>query len=88
MQLPNNAWTLVATAPTLLEMQNVGVSRIAYVFAASLPGPTAIALDSDEHFILGPGSPPYVYRGAALGLNCYARALGPKTGLLTVNKAP
>lgn len=88
MNLPNDQWTLIATSPTLLEMQNTGKTRIAYAFAASLPGPTDINLETDEHFILAPGSEPYIYRGAALGTNVYGRNLGPGTGQLALRKAP
>ena len=88
MQLENDEWLLIATSPTLLEMQNTGVTRIAYVFAASLPAPGDIVLESDEHFVLHPGSEPYIYRGAALGTNVYGRSLGAKAGQLSLRKAP
>lgn len=94
MQLSNTAWTLIATSPTLLEMQNVGEVRIAYAYGSALPqsdvplDPNYIALETDAHFILNTGSEPYRYSGAALGTNVYGRALGPKAGRLALRKAP
>lgn len=87
MILPNNVWQLIATNPTLLEMQNTGTTRIAYTFAGALPGPEAIELDSDAHFVMNPGSEPYIYRGAALGTNVYGRSLGAKSGDLALRTA-
>ena len=88
MDIPNNSWALVATSPTSLRMQNVGVSRIAYVFAAAQPGAGDITLDSDGHFIMAPGAAPYEYNGAAMGKNVYARSLGSRNGKLALDKTP
>jgi len=93
MQVPNTSWVLVAANPTLLEMQNVDSVRIAYAYAATLPqsefdDPTFIGLETDDHFILGPGHPPYRHSGSALGTNVYARALGPRAANLAVRSIP
>lgn len=86
MEVPNSAWTLVgAGADASLVVQNVGVTRIAYVFAASLPAADAIALDTDAHFIMAPGSEPVTVKELnTLIKNMYARSLGPKAGSLAV----
>ncbi len=87
MDVQNNSWQLVgADTPSYLYMQNVGRSRIAYVFAASQPAANSIALDSDEHFVLGPGTEPETFTNlSARSLNCYARSLGPLVGQLAVD---
>jgi hypothetical protein len=87
MQVANDSWQLVGNAAaTLLTFQNVGVSRIAYVFAATQPAAGAIALDSDAHFLADSGMIPVVVSNLkTASLNMYARNLGPGNGLLAVS---
>lgn len=86
MDVANNTWTLVGNgADESLVIQNVGTSRIAYVYAASKPADSAINMDTDEHFILDAGSPAVTITGLdTFSKNIYARALGPITGQLAV----
>lgn len=86
MDVTNATWQLVGdAAPDSLVVQNVGTCRIAFVFAASQPGASDIALDSHEHFTLAPGSDPYTVTDlATYTRNMYVRALGPINGKLAV----
>lgn len=86
MDVDNEAWTLVgAGGDASLVMQNVGSTRIAFVFDTSLPGPGDVALDADEHFILTPGSDPTTITDLdTYSKNVYARSLGPIHGNLAV----
>lgn len=86
MDLLNSAWLLVgAGSDASLVIQNVGTSRIAFVFATSLPAPTAINLDTDEHFVLNPGTEPSTIKDLdTFTKNVYARSLGPIVGQLAV----
>lgn len=86
MDVSNTAWTLAgAGADASLLLQNVGTSRIAFTFAASLPAADAIALDSDEHFILAPGTGPITVQDLnTYSRNVYVRSLGPINGKLAV----
>lgn len=86
MEVANNSWQIVGTASSsTLTIQNVGTCRIAYTFASSQPATDDIALDSDEHYILGPGEPEFTVSGSDLSSqNMYVRALGPISGKLAV----
>lgn len=86
MIVTNSTWQRVGVAnPSSAIAQNVGTCRIAYVFAASQPAVDAYALDSDEHFILAPGSSPIIIKDLNnVSKSMYARALGPNSGQLAV----
>ena len=86
MEVQNNSWQLVGDAsPASLRVQNVGVTRIAYVFATSQPGASSITLDSGEHFIMQPGDPIENFSGMnENSVSMYARSLGPISGNLSV----
>lgn len=86
MDVLNDSWQLVGDAtPDSLRVQNVGITRIAYVFATSAPGAGDIELDSGEHFIMQPGDPIQSFSGmGGNGVSMYARSLGPTTGKLSV----
>jgi hypothetical protein len=86
MEVQNNSWQLVGDAsPASLRVQNVGIARIAYVFAASQPAADAIDLDTGQHFIMHPGDPIETFSGMNTNsVSMYARALGPVAGKLSV----
>ena len=89
MDLPNDQWTLVATAQAKSIIQNTGDATIAFVFAGALPGAGTLLADG-EHFRL----PAYAMPLTILDMNTevvnlYARSYGAKVGKLTVyNVAP
>ena len=86
MDVSNSAWALAgAGGDASLVIQNVGSTRIAFVFAASLPASGAIALETDEHFLLFPGSEAITITDLDTNSkNVYVRSLGPITGQLAV----
>ena len=86
MNVTNATWqVLVPDDEDDIVMQNVGDTRIAYVYAATQPGAESIVLDSDAHGVLNPGWGPFVIKGTALrGGAIYVRSLGPKAGKLYV----
>lgn len=86
MDVTNATWQLAGDgADVSLLIQNVGTCRIAFVVAASQPAVDAIALDSDGHGILGPGTEPMTFRDLdTYAKNVYVRALGPINGKLYV----
>lgn len=95
MIVSNITWTRVGgPGPALLTMQNVGYVRIAYVVQGNADDPPQsdddvepqyVGLDTDDHFILAPGSEPVTFDYLATeSLSVYARALGPKDGALAV----
>lgn len=86
MDVSNTSWALAGSGgDASLVMQNVGVTRIAFVFDTSLPGDTAIVMDSDEHFILAPGSDAITITDLDTNSkNVYVRSLGAKQGQLAV----
>ena len=96
MQIPKDSWVRVdGASPALLILQNVGVSRIAYVIrpnAEAAPqsensgGARYVALDSDAHFIMAPGSEPVTMTFLATETAAvWARSLGAKVGALAVS---
>jgi hypothetical protein len=86
MQVSNEEWTLAGAGEDVsLVMQNVGTTRIAFVFAVEAPDAEDIALDSDEHFILNPGSEAITITDLdTYAKNVYVRSLGPIFGKLAV----
>ena len=86
MDVSNSEWTLAGSGgDASLVIQNVGSSRIAFVFAASLPADDAIDLETDEHFILYPGSEAITITDLDTNSkNVYVWSLGPITGQLAV----
>jgi len=88
MDVPEDDWTIVGQgSDAKLIVQNVGVSRIAWVIAAAKPAndPEAIALDGDGHGIFNPGHEPVTLTGLDTDeTNLYVRSLGSKHGKLYV----
>lgn len=88
MDVPNNVWTLAGDAtPSSIILQNKGPSRIAYVFAATLPGPSAYVMDSDAHFTLEDQTPVNFKELDTQGLSVYVRNLGSTVGKLAVQSS-
>jgi hypothetical protein len=86
MDVTNATWQLVgAGSDASLVVQNVGVSRIAFVFATAQPAVNAINLDSSGHGVLKPGMDPMTVKDLnTYSKNMYVRALGSVTGKLYV----
>lgn len=94
MQVPNDSWVQVgADSPATLTMQNVGYTRIGYVLQDSALEPPQsddelgadpyVEIDTDQHFILAPGSEQIVFTYlASETLSVFVRSLGPKVGAL------
>lgn len=87
MQVLNSSWQLAGIAtPSTLFVQNTGIPRIAYVFAAAQPAANAIVLDSGAHFVLLSGSDPLSLTNLKTeGTSMYVRALGSISGELSVD---
>lgn len=86
MDVSNSEWALAgAGSDASLVLQNVGSTRIAFVFGTVLPASDAINLETDEHFMLYPGSEPVTITDLdTYSKNVYVRSLGPITGQLAV----
>lgn len=86
MDVPNDEWVLAGDgSDDSLVMQNVGDTRIGFVFGTAKPADAGINLETDEHFVLLPGSDALTITDlATYSRNVYVRSLGPKVGQLAV----
>lgn len=86
MIVTNATWQLAgAGADESLVIQNTGITRIGFVFAAAQPAVDDYTLDSDEHFMLNPGSEPITIKDLdTYTKNVYVRSIGPIDGKLAV----
>lgn len=86
MDVANDEWLLAgAGGDASLVIQNVGSTRIGFVFDTSKPADDGVNLETDEHFILYPGSEPVTITDLdTYSKNVYVRSLGPITGQLAV----
>ena len=86
MDVANDEWLLAgAGSDASLVIQNVGDTRIGFVFGTSKPADDGINLETDEHFVLNPGTEPITITDLdTYSRNVYVRSLGPKTGQLAV----
>lgn len=86
MDVNNTTWQLVGDgADASLIMQNVGITTIGFVFAASAPANDAYDLNTGDHFVLLPGSSPITIAELdTYTKNVYVRSIGPINGKLAV----
>lgn len=86
MDVTNATWQLAGSGgDESLVIQNVGNTRIGFVFAASQPAADAFDLADDEFFILQPGSEPVTIKDLdTYTKNVYVRSIGPINGRLAV----
>lgn len=87
MQVSNTEWERAGDAtPAKLIVQNVGNSRIAFVFSASQPDVLDIVMDAGDHFVLMPGGNPLTIAGLDTdAVSMWVRALGPTSAELMVS---
>ena len=86
MDVNNTTWQLAgAGGDASLVIQNVGITTIGFVFAASAPADDAYDLNTGDHFVLLPGSSPTTITDLDTNTkNVYVRSIGPIAGKLAV----
>lgn len=86
MIVTNETWQLAGDGgDTSLVLQNVGVTRIGMVFAATQPAVDAFDLADDAFFMLQSGSEPFTVKDLdTYSKNVYVRSIGPIDGKLAV----
>lgn len=88
MRITSDSWHLVEeSCPSYLSMQNEGQCRVAYQTAANSVIAASVELDSENHFILEPGSEPIEFKDLAKRqVFVYARAMDDGVGELRISK--